>query len=501
MRTVASIRRNQSRWRLVIGSCGLALCMISLLVSSFVIYQQSDNSPYIFVGNVISTTVTIEATQTSTSQPRIVTSTDGDVVSAQSSDPTIIFTLTTPSARPHPYFDPICFKAITGQSQLPTCGTVFEANIRKVQAIFNYAHMIPNHHEWTRIWYHNGQEVLRIKEKWTGETSGQFDYSLDTNDNQPFAAGNWELELYIDNQLEAYGGFVIQQLAIDATFTPIPTLIFTPTATPISTYRLAYTKWDGHKHAIWIADLNGRNQHFLLDFAASPSWSPNGQKLAFYGEEGIDSQASIGIGTNGVWVIDANGQNPTQLVPEGSGRTVTWSLNSDTIAFSAARGGPDRRIYFVDSSGTILPYETLGEYPSLSPDGSQVVVKACRPSCGLWLSNRDGSEALQLTNAGTDGLPAWSPNGRQIAFSRNVDGNVDIYVIRLDTRVVQRLTQAPGNDSVPAWTPDNRQIVFRSTRNGLWQIFIMNVDGTNQRMIIDKVGGSNEWAFERMSVR
>jgi Tol biopolymer transport system component len=53
---------------------------------------------------------------------------------------------------------------------------------------------------------------------------------------------------------------------------------------------------------------------------------------------------------------------------------------------------------------------------------------------------------------------------------------------------------------VPAWTPDGQQIVFRTTRNGLWQIFVMNANGSNQHLIIDNVGASDEWAFDRMSV-
>ena len=115
--------------------------------------------------------------------------------------------------------------------------------------------------------------------------------------------------------------------------------------------------------------------------------------------------------------------------------------------------------------------------------------------------NKDDTSPRQLTTGGTDGLPDWSPDGQKIAFSRNVDGNVDIYIINVDGTGLQRLTTAPGNDSVPAWTPDGRQIVFRTTRSGLWQIYLMNANGSNQHLIVDNVGAGDEWAFDRMSVK
>jgi TolB protein len=81
-----------------------------------------------------------------------------------------------------------------------------------------------------------------------------------------------------------------------------------------------------------------------------------------------------------------------------------------------------------------------------------------------------------------------------------VDGNVDIFVMAVDGTGLQRLTTTAGNDSVPAWTPDSQQIAFRTTRNDRWQIFLMNADGSDQRLIIDDVGASQEWAFDRMSI-
>jgi len=364
----------------------------------------------------------------------------------------------------------------------------------EMHAIFDYSGMRPNVQQWMRIWYHNGSQVLNVQENWTGDVDGQFDYNLNTADGQPFSVGTWELELYVDGELQTYGAFVVNTPP-----TPTQQPIATPTPAP-PVHRLAFTKWDGSKHAVWTANLDGSDPQFLLDFAASPVWSADGQRLVFFGEEGIDTQPAVSGGTNGIWVMGSGGESPTQLLPEGSVHTLDWAATGQ-IAFDGARGSPNRRIYFINADGGSVPVELLGEHPSFSPDGSQVVSKACRPECGLWVVNADGGSPRRLTTEGSDGLPAWSPDGQWIAFSRSVNNNVDVYVIGVDGEGLTRLTIDPGNDSVPAWTPDGRQIVFRTTRNCLWQIFVMNADGGNQHMIIDNVGASNEWAFDRMSVK
>jgi len=487
-----------------VGGLGLLACLAAVVVSGVIIYNRSENDDQT-QGNdnsqatdvVYTVTPMIEATDLPNATPTSSLPAGTEVSQAETA------VIPEPSSTPAPNFGPICFKPVTTDGQILACNGDFPSAVIEVHAIFEYANMRPNRDVWTRVWYHNGSQVLKVEEKWTGDIAGQFDYNLNTSDNKPLSSGTWELELYANNQLQTYGAFVIEapQLSADTPTLPTPTPAPTPTPVPIASYKLAFTKWDGSKHSIWVSDLNGNNQRFLLDFSASPSWSPDGQQLAFYGEEGIDTQEAVAGGTNGVWIMGAAGENPHRIIPEGTGHSVAWSPDGSLIAFDAARGGPDRRVYFAHPDGNPAPFETLGEQPSWSPDGERVVVKVCRPECGLWIVNKDDSNPRQLTAGGADGLPAWSPDGRKIAFSRNVDDNVDIYVINVDGTGIQRLTTAPGNDSVPAWTPDGRQIVFRSTRSGVWQIYLMNADSSNQHLIIDRVGAGDEWAFDKMSVK
>lgn len=84
----------------------------------------------------------------------------------------------------------------------------------------------------------------------------------------------------------------------------------------------------------------------------------------------------------------------------------------------------------------------------------------------LWKVSRDGGQALRLTtDDGYESLPHFSPDGSQIAFSAEYDGNTDVYVIPSTGGEAQRLTWHPGGDFVQGWTPDGK-VLFRSGRKG-----------------------------------
>ena len=83
----------------------------------------------------------------------------------------------------------------------------------------------------------------------------------------------------------------------------------------------------------------------------------------------------------------------------------------------------------------------------------------------LWIVARDGGDARRLTSGiGAETDPFFSPDGTQIAFSGEYDGNQDVYVVPAAGGVPKRLTYHPGAETVTGWTPDGRSIIFTSTR-------------------------------------
>lgn len=106
----------------------------------------------------------------------------------------------------------------------------------------------------------------------------------------------------------------------------------------------------------------------------------------------------------------------------------------------------------------------------------------------LWTAGLDGRDVRRLTTGvGGETNPAFSPDGRLIAFSGQYDGNVDVFVVPAEGGVPRRLTWHPGADLVLGFTPDGRSVLFASARvsnnRSYSQLFTVPVDGGQAAML------------------
>jgi TolB protein len=197
----------------------------------------------------------------------------------------------------------------------------------------------------------------------------------------------------------------------------------------------------------------------------------------------------------------------------------SWSPDGRTILFFSRRSGDRRAVLYVTNADAEFrnnPARQLnleGEAPWWGASG-QIVFKGWGSTApGLRLTTGEFTAAQTVTANGGAYAPALSPNGRQIAYmARDDTGNWDIYRVNADGTGQVRLTTNAARDGLPAWSPNGRAIAFVTNRGGQWAIYGINADGSVEQKLLDMAGSpdgivffdqanSTGWLEERISWR
>jgi TolB protein len=164
------------------------------------------------------------------------------------------------------------------------------------------------------------------------------------------------------------------------------------------------------------------------------------------------------------------------------------------IVFVSDRDGNDE-LYMMDYDGqnqTRLTFNTIRDYtPAWSPDGKKIAYTSYKNlNAGLYILDLEAGKVSPVSTRGTNYSPSYSPDGKRLAFCSTMDGNTEIYIATADGKNVKRLTFNEAIDSSPSWSPTNREITFISDRSGLGQpqVYIMDAEGSNVRRV--SFGGS-----------
>ena len=181
------------------------------------------------------------------------------------------------------------------------------------------------------------------------------------------------------------------------------------------------------------------------------------------------------------------------------------------LASDSADENAPANIYVMKPNGTVIRQLThdnnWNRNAAWSYDGSKVVWNVRNSTGGIWIMDSNGNNKKELTEPPSGGPshafgPAFSPDGKQIAYSDYVNGSpdpnpltgIEVYVMNADGTGKRQLTTTtvngttvPGNvirwSNRPAYSPDGKQIVYASTQSGNSEIWVMNNDGTDQKQL------------------
>lgn len=254
-------------------------------------------------------------------------------------------------------------------------------------------------------------------------------------------------------------------------------------------------------------------QFSLLRVPDASSFSPAGDRMVY-----MLTNFAGAIRSGTLVVANADGSDRRAIYAGPLTEDMTgpaWSPLGDAIAFGSggffqrAQTGP-ARLMTVRIDGSGLTPMTAGSapatndgMPSWSPDGKEVVFRrATGTQRNLYILDiATGATRKLETGSDFDTFPAWSPRGDWIVFTSKRDGDYDIYRIRPDGTGQERLTHSPGNDAHAAFSPDGEWIAFATARQGFkdeavglllaatfqpyGEIAVMRADGSDVRLLTD----------------
>ena len=235
---------------------------------------------------------------------------------------------------------------------------------------------------------------------------------------------------------------------------------------------------------IYIADYDGENQRRVTagrTLNGFPSWSPDARSIAYVSWR--RGQPNIFISHIYDGTLDE--------ITKGSGENYlpAWSPDGTRIAFSSTRDG-NSEIYVANKDGSnarrLTNNAAIDTTPTWSPNGNEIAFTSDRSgSPQIYLMSADGLGAVQrLTAESYCDRPTWSPAPyNEIAFESRTGARFDIKIIDVNNRQVKQLTFGEGSSESPAFSKNGRHLAFMSDRTGKYQIWTMTRDGRDRRQI------------------
>ena len=233
--------------------------------------------------------------------------------------------------------------------------------------------------------------------------------------------------------------------------------------------------------------------------------APDGQRAVMIrivgGREQLFTVKLDGSGEKQITFDDADHEDPV------------WSPDGSKIAYVLVKDGK-KVVHLMDPDGRgsvpVTPASQSAIHPSFTPDGGEILYCTdddLRPpeknESQIYAVNVATKRVRTVISGGVNTYPVMSPDGRRIAWRKIVgDMNSEVFVADADGSNPRNLTNHWSWEGWPAWSPDGRTIAFAGSRNNSYQIFLMNPDGSNVRLLANTEGRgtSPKWSADGRSV-
>ena len=249
--------------------------------------------------------------------------------------------------------------------------------------------------------------------------------------------------------------------------------------------RLSYVIKEGKRYRLVISDADGQNIRNAMNSGEpiiSPSWSPDGKKVAYVSFE--DRKPVIYVHEL------ATGRRIALSNQKGNNSAPAWSPDGRKLAISLSKDG-NTQIYSINVDGTGLQRLTRGNTidtePQYSADGRYIYFTSDRGgNPQIYRMSAEGEQAEGVRRVtykqGFVTSPRTSPDGKYLAYIANIGGAYRLYILNLATGDAQALTDGTSDES-PSFAANGRYVLYSTKVNGTRVLAAVSVDGNSKQVL------------------
>lgn len=261
--------------------------------------------------------------------------------------------------------------------------------------------------------------------------------------------------------------------------------------------KIAFTASINGFDRILVLDLNKKRIETLIDGPGNnsyPRWSPSGDKLVFTSDRDKNDE---------IYLADADGSNQIRLTSNTLiDDNADWMPDGKSIVYMAEMPKSGKSLHTnlfsldIESrqSKKLTDFSGKNSTPSVSPKGNFIAYTTNRfwPGWDVCIFDlRNGKNRCPLAGTTTYCRPAWSPLGKQIAYSSGLFTSIDPHILTVSSGASVDLPSTSGNDYDLSWSKDAKYLIFSSDmqKKDIYNIYITKLDDPSAKEPAILLGG------------